>query len=322
MSELLRVHLDAVLSVIQARSTHWLIYPVTIVKAASCCDEESRAIVHREDLIRLATRIGPNRRLAGHVPIPRDLSMRKESSLYATLGSAIYFQWEGARPQGIAELDTVLILEYSLLQYMRLQILEEQVSRLTFRERTLRRRYSSAIKLFSELRQKDVRAGEARAIVKHLLDELGAPQMQHTIETALTRSASAHATSSSSRSARRTWWISLAATAVAFLVAAAPVRALLSSVPDEDPSEQWPLALLRWMRDQGFWGPWILLAIVGGGLLAMWLAFAVLRSLPWQFPSFRRGFKWPTEFSVARTGESPSSKEPTATTLSVTFIKH
>lgn len=316
MSELLGIHLDAILTVIRRNFGHWTIYPVAVLDVEECCTPENWKQTHREDLVRLAIRGSVNREVADHAPVPRDLSMAKDHSLYANIGSTVYFQWTGAVPEGVSELDTVLLLEYALLQYMRLFLLEERVARMRLSDRSLRARYKAAVLMFSELRQRDLRSGEAREIVRHVLDEYGAPEIRRTIETALNLSSSAYATVSAERASRRAWWVTIAATLIALLVAVPPLQDLLRAVPTPQPGDPLVLIPLRWLSAQGFWGPWIILGTVLLLVSCLWFISVLWRWRVRRWPSFRRGYKWPTEFEVIDEF-SPAALGPHATSLRV-----
>lgn len=320
MSDLLHVHLEAILSVIGRTCRHWMIFPTSFIDVEDCCGSpEQWRRTHREDLIRLATRGSADRRIAEHVEPPADLSMGRDHSLYATLGSAAYLEWEGEPPRGIAELDTVLVIEYALSVQERLRALEEAVGRMTLNERELRRRYRGAVRVFSDMRQRNLRSGEAREIVRKILEDSGAPEMRRTIETALDLSSTAYATRSSERSAQRSLWITLAATIVAFLVAIPPLREIFSSLPSHSKEEFWALGVLRWFANEEFWGPWLFMSAVAVALLAMWVAVRWWRVVPRRLPSVRRGFRWPTEFTVSADPWSPASGGPSETTLSASL---
>jgi hypothetical protein len=319
MSDLLAVHMDAVLRVVKRAYKHWIIYPVSIIDVEECCSPGEWKTNHRDDLIRLAIRGSIDRQVAEHVSVPRDLSLGHDHSLYAGLGSAAYMQWTGTSPRGMAELDTALVLEYALLQYMRLNVMEEQVARMVLGERRLHARYREAIRLFSELRQRDLRAGEAREIVRHVHHDLGVPEIRQTVETALNLSSSAHATQSAERSSRRAWWVTFAATLVALLVAVPPLRDLLRSVPAAESGEPWPLVPLRWLAEQGFLGPWLAMGGVFAIVLALFLLGVLWRWRLRRLPSMRRGYKWPVEFTAATDDYSPSAPGPRSRTLSAEF---
>ncbi|WP_079550079.1 hypothetical protein [Arthrobacter sp. 49Tsu3.1M3] len=315
MQDLLHMHFLAVLRIIKRSYTYWTSYPVAIVGSSHCCGPEEWQRTHQEDLIRLTIRSSHDGEVAEHILPPKDLSLSRNHSLFAQLGSAIYLQWKGTPPRGIDELNTVLVLEYALLAYVRLHALEEDVSRMVAGERRLRARYRTAVRLFSELRQRDLRSGEARDIVRHVFDDLGVPEIRRTIETALSLSASAYSTRSAERAARRAWWITLIATLIGLVVALPPLRDLLASVPAVEPGEAWPLAPLRWLAEQGFWGPWLALAGLLVAVLALWVLGWCWRWRIRRLPSFRRGYKWPTEFTFTDDRFSPAAGGPQRTEI-------
>lgn len=315
IQDLLHLHLTAVLKIIKRSYTYWTSYPVAIVGPSRCCRPDEWQQNHREDLIRLTMRSSHDEEIADNVLLPQDLSLSRNHSLFAQLGSALYLQWKGSPPKGIQELDAVLVLEYALLVYVRLHALEEDVSRMVVGERRLRAKYRSAVRLFSELRVRDLRSGEARDIVRHVFDHYGIPEMRRTIETALSLSSSAYSTRSAELGTRRAWWITFVATLIGLVVAFPPLRELLSSVPASEPGEAWPLTPLRWLAGQGFWGPWLALAGLLIAVFVLWVLGWLWRWRIRRIPSFRRGYKWPTEFKVSDDSFSPAADSPQRTEL-------
>lgn len=316
MTEASKAHLGAVMTVLRRQTTYWVNYPVALVQPASCCSPERWRSNHSQEVHRLAVRGRGTGGIASHVERPPDLSMHPDHSLFANLGSAVYLQWDGEIPTGIEELDTVLVLDYALLTYVRLQTMEWKVSKLALGERVLTRRYRDALELFSELRQGNVRAGEARDIIRHVLADAGADQMRSTIETALSLAGTAHETVSASRASRRSWWITVFATLIAALVAVPAVQQLIDSAAALSSSAgSGPfVAPLLWAGSLGFWGPWALMgtvvALVGVLMTLGW----IWRHRPGHLPSLRRGYAWPNrimmkgqppdfEFSAAKTSE-------------------
>lgn len=199
------------------------------------------------------------------------------------------------------------------------------VARMILGERELRKRYRDAIDLFSELRQGNVRAGEARDVVSHLLTELGADQMRPTIESALNLAGMAHSTVSAAKASRRSLWITLLATGIAVLVAFPALGQLLDSAAKQ-PLASGPagmLAPLRWAASLGFWGPWALMGWVLAAALGFWLLGWLVRHRPRRLPSFRRGYAWPTRFTFTshrRSFDAHDNNEPLDTTDRVAEI--
>ncbi|WJL97210.1 hypothetical protein QSU92_08650 [Microbacterium sp. ET2] len=301
MGDILQVHMQAVLRAMKWRGpVQWLNYPVAFTKPGACCSATRWRENHAHDVHLLAIRGQFRSRIASHVASPADLSMRSTHSLFATLGSAIYIRWEGAIPAAIRELNTVLVFEFALQLYLRLVTMESRVARLRLGDRELRVRYREALRLFSELRQGSLRAGEARDIARAVLRELGAEEIRPTIETALTLAGTAHDTVSAARAARRSWWITVLATLIAALVAVPALQQLLLSLPatPSEPIGAVLLAPLNWASDLAFWGPWALMgatiAVVVGAVALGW----VVRHRPRHVPGIRRGFAWPTRFTV------------------------
>ena len=303
MATLLEIHMASITKVMKVEYTNWLIYPIALVQARDCCPPSEWKINHRKDLLRLISR-SPRMDAAPHVDLPEDLSMRAAEATFATRGSALVMRWSKPHLKGMAELQTTMVFEYALLLYMRLVALEQDVARMRLTDRGLRDRYKRAVALFSELRHGNVRAGEAQDIAKKLLIEFGAPDIRRTVETALELSASAHGTVSAERAARRSWWVGAAATAVAFLVAADPLRNLLAGLPPKSRVDLPGLDALRWVAAQDYWGPWIVLAAVLGVILVMRVVGVAMRSERPRSLDRRRGYRWPVEFRDEGEAES------------------
>lgn len=298
MSAFLQSQMDLIARTIGVRFRHSLTYPTSIVQAGECCSAEDFQHVHANDVTRITMRMTTDKRLSSHVDRGPDWSVTADHSLYVSLGSSSYFQWEGDRPFGIRELQTTLVIEYGLSLYKRLQAMEEDVSRMRLGDRRLRSRYRNAILLFSELRQGDVRAGTAREIVRHLLHEMGADEMRPTIESALNLASMAHSTVSAGKSSRRGWWLALAGTVVAAIVSFPTISNLLASLDGvpTDTGFEWALRHLRDIASSGFLGPWLVLGIVLVLLLLLWLVGAVFRSWPRIRLDPKGGYLWPTPF--------------------------
>jgi protein-S-isoprenylcysteine O-methyltransferase Ste14 len=300
MSDFLHSQMQLITRTVGARFRHSLTYPVSIIQAGDCCPPGAFQTVHADDITRVTMRMMTDRRLAPHVDREPDWSSTADHSLFVNLGSSSYFQWEGERPFGIPELQTTLVIEYGLSLYKRLEAMEEDVSRMRLGDRRLRRRYRNAILLFSELRQGDVRAGTARAIVRHLIREMGADEMRPTIESALNLASMAHGTVSAERSSRRSWWLALVGTVVAAIVSFPTISDMLASLQKvpTDSDNEWALRPLRDLASLGVGGPWAVIGIVVALLLGLWLLGTIFRVWPRLRLDPGRGYLWPTPFHV------------------------
>jgi len=311
MTELLSAQMDLLERVIGARFNQYLTYPVSMVDAGRCCPPAEFQTTHANDIKRITMRAQTLNTLASHVKNEPDWSSTVDHSLFVNLGSTTRFQWSGQRPVDINELHTTLVIEYGLSLYARLQAMEADVSRMRLGERRLRRRYRNAILLFSELRQGDVRAGTARAIVRHLLTELGADQIRPTIESALNLASMAHGTMSTQRSSRRAWWLALVGTVVAGIVSGPAITTLLGSLPEQRQGDFGELILgpLRWAASLGYWGAWAVLGSTAGLMFAFWLIGVIARRWPRIHLDLRRGYAWPTEMQVVYRDENAGDRK-------------
>lgn len=312
VAQLLHVHLGAVFRAANlSGDIDWLLYPILFTQPGACCTAGRWRSNHAHDLHLIAIRGHAQATISPHVEAPTDLSLRSSHSLFASLGSAVYVRWSGALPSGIRELDTTLVFEYALQLYMRLVAMEVRVAELSLGDRTLRHRYREALRLFSELRQGSLRSGEARDVAKAVLRELGADDIRPTIETALSLAGTAHDTVSSARAARQSWWLTVLATIVAFLVAVPTLQQLLAALPASAPSPLLDLLLspLRWASNLGFWGPWMMMAAILAAV-SFGVAFGwIVRHRPRTLPSLRRGFAWPTSFTITSYDGPPQPAE-------------
>ena len=300
MTDIAAIHVQAILSVLRRRSTHWVNYPVALIEIGACCaDSDEWKRKHANDIQMLAIRGNSAAVAASHLDPPRDLSLKSKNSLYGTMGSAVYIQWEGQSPRGIDELDTVLVFDYALLLFMRLQVLEQRVSRMSLRERALSKQYRQALSLFTDLRYGNLRHGETRDVVKHVLDDLGASHMRATIESALNLSSMAHATRSASRASRRAWWITVLATVITAFVALPTMLEVIASAAAAPENLLFaPIAgVLAWVRGLGFWGPWVLISLVIALITVLMGAGWLWRHRPDHLPSLGKGFAWPNPIS-------------------------
>lgn len=306
VTELLEIHLSAILACVRGNAVHFVNYPVSIIQSSPCCKPEAWKVKHRDDLLRLSMRGSIDRQISPEMPLPVDLSLGRDHSLFANMGSAVYMKWEGEAPKSISELDTVLVFEHALLLYMRLHSLEQKVTNGPLRASELRLRNRDAIELFSELRQRDLRFGEARDIARHVLEDLGASDIRRTIEVALDLSASAYGVLSAERAATRAWWVTLAATVLAFVLAIQPIGSLIQSASTDVNVTGLPKMAFVHLQTLGFWAPWAVLS-------TMVLATGVARVIASLFRredkpsrSKRRGYKWPTEFVIDSSNYSPA----------------
>lgn len=314
MIEVGLAYLQVVERVMRRRMRFYNNHPIAILQAGKCCAASVWRDNHADELKRLTLRVPTGKALAAHVTLGTDLSGYADHSLHVNASSTAYVQVEGEAPRGVDQLHTVLLIEYALVLYRRLMAMEEVVGKMRLGERRLKNRYRAAIRLFSELRQGDVRAGEARDIIRHLLADLGADQMRATIESALNMASMAHATESASKASRRAWWLALVATVVGVVVSIPPLQAILATVaqtPTGGPLE----GLLRFVRPLAadpFTGVWYIVGWLLVGLVGLWVVGWLARHrLTWPY-AIRRGYAWPTPIEVVDHDESDEEDDPNA----------
>jgi len=56
---------------------------------------------------------------------------------------------------------------------------------------------------------------------------------------------------------------------------------------------------LREAATFGYWGPWVVIGVIIGALLALWLIGKVIRGWPRLQFDLHRGYAWPTQFQVS-----------------------
>jgi len=180
-------------------------------------------------------------------------------------------------------------------------MLEEELSRFRLGDRRLRRLYRRSILVFSELRQGNLRSGDARQIASRLLQDLGGDELRTTVETALNLSGLAYSTVSASRSSRRALWLTLLGTVVAIVVALPQIQALLDAVTKWKASQPWDF-LLHPIQVIATWSPWGVLVAAVGIVMAFWLLLRFIQFTRALFSVLfpRRGYPWPNLISVTR----------------------
>ncbi|MBT2498615.1 hypothetical protein J7E25_05865 [Agromyces sp. ISL-38] len=316
MADSLDQHLGAIGAVIGARlPREWNTHATVIAAVGSCCRTGTKWRTRHEDAIaRVATRFTSR----AEVDLDRlsgvNLSVSADHRIYTNLGSTTRIQVAGQPPEPIHHLDTVLIVEHTLLQYFRLRNLESVAIAGPLYDMELETAYAEAINVFSDMRQHEIRYGSAREIATRLLTDLGGEEMRRTIEAALNLSSQANATRTatiqSARSLRLTW----AATILAALVGVPVLGDLLDYVSMVDASTPIGLVLspLRWAAGTGDWGPWVVLATLAAAFFALWLVgrAAKLPEAMRRTDRFRRRRSWlPADLElIVESGGSESNQ--------------
>lgn len=280
----------------------WNAYATVFATAGACCDPAQWSVEHQEDLARITMRYSPAGRIHHEKLIGRNFSLDPESILFSNLASTTRIQIQGEPPDPIEHLDTVLLVEHVLLQYVRLRVLEEAVSSPKLLAARLQAEQSEAIAVFTNMRQYEIRYGSARQIATHLLADLGGDEMRRTIEAALGLAAQANATREASIQARRSLVLAWVGTALAVLVAIPALAELLDLVRmvPEGSGLAAMLAPMTWVANFGAWGPWIIVLALLGGSFGFWLLKGVWRLIVTLWRSVRRiggrGSRLPPQF--------------------------
>lgn len=275
MAETLQRYLFVVGDVVGTRLPRdWNTYATVFTSAGACCDPSAQwAMQHQEDLARVTMRYGNAGKLHYDKLIGKDLSLDPDSMLISNLASTTRIQLQGEAPAPIEHLNTVLLIEHVLLQYFRLQVLEEAISNRNMFGARLQAVQHDALAVFSDMRQYEIRYGSAREIATHLLADLGGDEMRRTIETALGLAAQANATRDAYVQARRSLALTWVGTILAVLVAIPTLSELLNlvSAAPQGSSLAVVLAPLLWVANFGPWGPWLIVLALLGGAAGLWL---------------------------------------------------
>jgi len=84
------------------------------------------------------------------------------------------------------DLNVTMLLEHTLLVYIRLRRLEGDIHKFKTARRDVLRLYRTSLQLAREARGASIRWGTGRTISRHLLSELGATEIRETVDSGLT----------------------------------------------------------------------------------------------------------------------------------------
>lgn len=257
---------------IHARGT-WSVHATLISSAGECCTHlKDWKSFHANEIAKLASRYSSDMSINVAQFPNKDFSLHPDTILHLNMGSTTSITLDEALPSGVDQLWTVLLVEHALLQYARLQRLEDEVGTRNLYGPRLQKLYRESIDLFTDMRQREVRYGSARAIAGHLLSELGGLEIRKTVETALNLAAQADATRSATRQSRWSAWLAGVGAALASLVAIPPLNQVLRSVQEVEAETALATVLtpLRFAASLSDWGAWV---VVAGAWVVVALAF-------------------------------------------------
>jgi hypothetical protein len=292
IEDVLSRHLEAIGKIIGHRLPQGFnIYATVMTTAGRCCkSQEGWKKTHRDELRAMAARWSGEDELSADVDEGRDYSSTRSSSLYLNLGSALHVTWRGTPPSPMRALYTVLVIEYGMLLYWRLEEIERRAPGLSTGDGSLPMLYQDVIQLFAELRQGSVRYGSARDISRSLIRHLGGDDMRAVIETSLNLGAQAYAAKRAANDARRGLGIALLGAIIAALVAVPVLEDSLKAAPGEDFGGFAGVlyAPIQWAAGQGLWGPWVIIGFALAMGLLVWFAPIALKATRLRPPRFLR----------------------------------
>lgn len=307
VAALLHEHVNVIARALKSRSrSRWSIHATVFAAPGTCCKSgEAWRNNHEVDVARIAARHQPKGSFAHERLVGPNLALEHDSFLTANIGSTTKIDYAADPREPFGELDTVLLVEHVMLQFCRLEHIEDRVSRPRLYGRALRRLQHDAIGAFTDMRQHELRYGSARDIATHLLDELGAQEMRRTIETALDLASQANATQEASAQARRSMTLTWVATILAALVAIPALADLLDLAAEIDPTTgfSWLLAPFHWLAGLGGWGPWLIVLVLIVAVILRWLIrklwwVARVLWIVWRALVGRRGPLVPQQFTL------------------------
>lgn len=281
LADLIQEHLLVIRQSLQRPGTAaWNIHATVFASAGECCkDDDAWRDVHSDDVARVAARYltegaFDRERLRGV-----NLAISTDHLLTTNIGSTTAIDFDNHDREPFHELHTVLLVEHVLLQYSRLQNIEDRVAKPRLYGKKLGRLQRDTVEVFTDMRQHELRYGSAREIASHLLDELGAQDMRRTIETALSLASQSDATHQADVQQRRSMALAVIGTVLAVLVAIPALSDLLVLATKTPDLAQAPMLLapFRWLAGLGGWGPWLMVASLIAAILAWW----VLQKLWW-----------------------------------------
>lgn len=308
MTDLSMVHLIRVGAVIgHSLPQNWLNYPTAIICVGDCCKAGKWESQHNLDIEKILIRFASSQPLGSSEDERRDFSRLSNRSLFLNSSVTTYWEWDQEERAPIAELNTTLLVEYALYLFQRLEMLERHIAHLPSGSRKLRRVYRQAILVFGELRQGNLRAGDARVVAAHLLQALGGQEIRATVETGLELSGVAHAIASAERSSRRAWWLTVFGTVVAFVVAFPQIEEALRPVSNLEVDNAWAW-LADPVRQVAAAGPWAVLLTIAALILAAVAAHRISQVLAALINGLSpRGYRWPTTLTFEDSPDGDSS---------------
>ncbi|MCS6554626.1 hypothetical protein [Curtobacterium flaccumfaciens] len=184
----------------------WNCYPMLITRPGACCVAWYGN--HGYDLVRLAARHPSDQGDTFRLDPGPDFSIFTDERRYVSAGSSLHVQDQEWEP-GIGDLQLTLIFEYAMLVYTRWRKLENDVIDLRADGPELTRLYRRGLSLSRDARGASIRAGTAKDIVSHLLTQLGAQELERSVDRGLSMLGERASTRSAGRTARAANWIAV-----------------------------------------------------------------------------------------------------------------
>ena len=175
---------DRVHNLIKSRPNgEWNCYPVVMTQAGNRCDNWS--FTHHEELRRVAARFQDTQGVQFKLPLGTDFSVQSDHVIHVDAASSLVVYWREWTP-GMQDLNVTMLLEHTLLVYIRLRRLEGDIHKFKTARRDVLRLYRTSLQLAREARGASIRWGTGRTISRHLLSELGATEIRETVDSGLT----------------------------------------------------------------------------------------------------------------------------------------
>ncbi|MFC4223015.1 hypothetical protein [Lysinibacter cavernae] len=205
-------------------------YPVIMVGPGTCCAEWAEN--HAQDIARMSIRKVPNVGDQITLSAGPNLSAHTGMRIYATAGSALIVHLRKWRV-GILDLHHTLIYERIGLVYIRLRSLEQRIADFRTGKREVLRTYRTALELEKEARGAYYRFGSARNISRHVLNDLGGPEILDVVRSGTSMLGERASTRASAQVAKASNRIALFGVVVAVIAAIPAIQPILKLIEQQ-----------------------------------------------------------------------------------------